>query len=374
VIEMQPSVYRLRSAPTPSVIATRGIHIVNRTARSVLKEMNMRTTTQLLLCSLLAGCAQVGEGGRYYGSVDGGAGSATRTCDDLTSLPGDMTITGSSGFTDLPAGCWELGGKLTLRGPAISSLDKLGDLRTVGSLELDSTELSAVGTPSPINVTGDIAIHHNTKLVDISNVQAHGDLSSLMVEYNDVLPSLGGLSDVTRVTGATMIENNPKLAVLDLSHATRLEGGLAIQDNDALTSIDLGDLTSVGSFTVNHNVALTTIKSLSSLQYVHGTLTVNDNDKLTGLDGMSSAMTSIDGGISITGNAALASLGQLTHTGVVGGSVSISSNANLDYCEPQPFTCCMQITGVLTITGNRSTSCQAHSWCYSNNNGCPFNN
>jgi len=371
---MQPSVYRLRSAPTPSVIATRGIHIVNRTARSVLKEMNMRTTTQLLLCSLLAGCAQVGEGGRYYGSVDGGAGSATRTCDDLTSLPGDMTITGSSGFTDLPAGCWELGGKLTLRGPAISSLDKLGDLRTVGSLELDSTELSAVGTPSPINVTGDIAIHHNTKLVDISNVQAHGDLSSLMVEYNDVLPSLGGLSDVTRVTGATMIENNPKLAVLDLSHATRLEGGLAIQDNDALTSIDLGDLTSVGSFTVNHNVALTTIKSLSSLQYVHGTLTVNDNDKLTGLDGMSAAMTSIDGGISITGNAALASLGQLTHTGVVGGSVSISSNASLDYCEPQPFTCCMQITGVLTITGNRSTSCQAHSWCYSNNNGCPFNN
>ena len=55
----------------------------------------MRTTTQLLLCSVLAGCAQVGEGGHYYGSVDGGAGSATRACDDLVSLPGDMTITGT---------------------------------------------------------------------------------------------------------------------------------------------------------------------------------------------------------------------------------------------------------------------------------------
>ena len=91
-----------------------------------------------------------------------------------------MTITGTSGFTDLPTGCWELGGKLTLRGPAISSLDKLGDLRTVGSLELDSTDLSAIDTPSPIDVTGDIAIHHNSKLVDISNVEAHGDLSSLI--------------------------------------------------------------------------------------------------------------------------------------------------------------------------------------------------
>ena len=103
-------------------------------------------------------------------------------------------------------------------------------------------------------------------------------------------------------------------------------------------------MTSVGNFTVSHNAALTTIKSLSSLQYVHGTLTVNDNDKLSGLDGMSSTMTSIDGGIVIAGNSALSSLGQLTHVGVVGGSVSISSNSNLDYCEPQPFTCCMQIT------------------------------
>ena len=85
-------------------------------------------------------------------------------------------------------------------------------------------------------------------------------------------------------------------------------------------------------------------------------------------------MTSIDGGISITGNAVLSIAGPARTRSVVGGSVSISSNSNLDYCEPQPFTCCMQITGTLTITGNRGTSVKAALWCYSNNYGCLYNN
>lgn len=373
---MTPSVYSSGTAPQIARSATRGIHIVNRTARSVLKGSNMRTTIQLLLCSLpgLAACAQVGDGGRSYGGPDAGSGSAARTCDDLVTLPGDMTITGSSGFTGLPDGCWELGGKLTLRGPAISSLDKLGDLRTVGALEIDSTELSSVSTPSAIYVTGDVAIHHNDKLVDIAQVQPHGDLASLMVEYNAVLPSLGGLAQTTRVTGATTIEDNPKLTAIDLSHATRLEGGVAIQDNDALTSIDLGQLSSVGNFSLTHNIALTTLEPLTSLQYIHGTLSVANNTLLSGLDGMSSSMTSVDGSIAITGNTALSSLGQLTHVGLVGGSVLVTGNTNLDYCQPQPFTCCMQITGTLQISGTRTTSCQQHSWCYSNNTGCPYQN
>jgi len=372
---MTPSVYSQGTAPQIVRSATRGIHIVNRTARSVLKGSNMRTTTQLLLCSLLTACAQVGDGGgRYYGGPDAGSGSSARTCDDLVTLPGDMTITGTSGFTGLPDGCWELGGKLTLRGPAITSLDKLGDLRTVGALELDSTELTSIGVPDMIHVTGDLAIHHNSKLVDISNVMPHGDLSSLMVEYNDVLPNLGGLSETTRVTGATTIENNPKLTAIDLSHATRLEGGVTIQDNDALTSIDLGQLSSVGNFSLTHNIALTTLKPMSSLQYIHGTLSIANNTQLTGLDGMSSSMTSVDQSISITGNTALTSLGQLTHVGLVGGSVLITGNTNLDYCQPQPFTCCMQITGTLQISGTRTSSCQQHSWCYSNNTGCPYQN
>jgi hypothetical protein len=215
-------------------------------------------------------------------------------------------------------------------------------------------------------------IHHNAQLTDLGNVQPHGDLATLDVEYNDSLTTLGGLSELTRVTGATTIADNGKLATLDLSRATRLEGGLAITDNAALTTVKLDQLSSVGNLTLRHNAALASISSLASLQYVHGTLTVDDNDNLAGLDAMSGVMTSIDGSIVVTGNAKLSSLGQLTHVGVVGGSVSVTSNTNLDYCQPQPFTCCMQITGTLQISGNRSTSCQQHSWCWSN--GCPYQN
>jgi hypothetical protein len=217
-----------------------------------------------------------------------------------------------------------------------------------------------------------VMIHHNNQLADIGNIQPHGELATLDVEYNASLTTLGGLSEVTRVTGATTISDNVKLVTLDLSRATRLEGGLSIQDNTALTTVKLDQLTSVGSLTLRHNPALSSISSLASLQYVHGTLTVDDNDNLAGLDAMSGTMTSVDGSIIVTGNSKLSSLGQLTHVSVVGGSVSITSNTNLDYCQPQPFTCCMQITGTLQISGNRTMSCQTHSWCWSNNTGCPF--
>lgn len=370
---MQPEVYSMRSTPTSSSVATRGIHIVNRTARSVLKGSNMRTSTLLLLWSLTTACAQVGERGGTQAGPDAGD-TAAATCDDLQTVTGDLTITGASGFTDLPQGCWELTGKLTLRGPAVTSLDKLGDLRTVAGLELDSTALTGVDTPSAIDVTGDVMIHHNAQLVDLGHVQPHGELATLDIEYNDSLAIIGGLSQVTRITGATTISDNGKLSTLDLSHATRLEGGLTISDNGVLTTVKLDQLSSVGNLTLRHNAVLSSISSLASLQYVHGTLTIDDNDSLGSLAAMSGAMTSIDGSILVTGNANLSSLGQLTHVGVVGGSVSVTSNQNLDYCEPQPFTCCMQIAGTLQISGNRSSQCQQHSWCYSNNYGCPFQN
>jgi hypothetical protein len=333
----------------------------------------MRTSTSLLLCSALAACAQVGERGGHQAGPDAGS-ATTRTCDNLETVTGDLTITGSSGFDGLPEGCWELTGKLTLRGPAVTSLDKLGDLRSVAGLELDSTALTRIDTPSAIDVTGDVMIHHNNQLADLGNIQPHGELATLDVEYNAALTTLGGLSEVTRVTGTTTISDNVKLVTLDLSRATRLEGGLDIEDDNALTTVKLDQLTSVGNLTLRHNGALSSITSLAALQYVHGTLTVDDNDNLGGLDSMSGTMTSIDGSIIVSGNANLSSLGQLTHVGVVGGSVSITSNGNLDYCQPQPFSCCMQIAGTLQISGNRTTSCQTHSWCWSNNNGCPFQN
>ena len=74
---MQPSVDRLRSTPTPSTIATTRDPHRNRTARSVLKETNHahhHSAAALLACSPVA--RRSANGGHYYGSVDGGAGSA----------------------------------------------------------------------------------------------------------------------------------------------------------------------------------------------------------------------------------------------------------------------------------------------------------
>jgi hypothetical protein len=331
----------------------------------------MRTTTTLLLCSAVAACAPVGGPGLL---ADAGDGTTSRTCDSARTINRDITITDASGFDLLPNGCWDLNGKLTLRGSGITSLTNLGQPRNVGSLELDNTALTKFDVTSPVNVTGDIIIHNNAQLADISELQPEMP-TSVLVENNAALPNVGGLADMTQVgPGPVTIDNNGKLATVDLSKAMRLGGGLSVSENAALATLKLDALTSVGNLTISHNAALAKLSSLAQLNFIHGVLTVENNDKLTSLGAMSGAMTSIDGGIIITGNALLADLGQLTHAGFVGVGVTVTSNPSLDYCQPQPFTCCTPIGGRLTISGNLTSSCQTHSWCWATTNSCPYSN
>ena len=212
----------------------------------------MRTTFALSLVTLLGACvAPISD--RTHGDIgpDAGVANGTETgCDNYKVVTMNLAVSGTANFNNLPATCWKLNGTLTITGPAISSVAKLGDLREVTDLEIYESDLTKFDSKGPIEVSGDIYIHNNDKLTDLTNVVAKTQVNSIRVEYNPVLPSLGGINRAATVAGATTIQDNVKLGTLDLSAAQRLEGGLTISDNTVLTTVQLTALQSVGTVTI----------------------------------------------------------------------------------------------------------------------------
>lgn len=327
----------------------------------------MRLTTMLFVCSAAAGCVTVEHRPRHDG-VD--AGTTTRTCDTVQSVPGDLTVSGTTAFASVPSTCWSLAGKLSITGASVTTLAKLGDLRAVKDLEIGGTKLTRIDVAAPFDVTGDVYIHDNDALTDLANVAPAGAIAGLRIVNNAALTSVGGLGHATSVTGAVAITSNAKLTAFDLSAVTRIDGPLTIANNAALASTRLSALTSVHALTVQSNAALTSLGSLGALKFVHGDLVIDGNAKLAGLaDAMTTAIETIDGALTITNNGALATIGQLGHTGLA-LSITVTGNAALPYCAAREIGCCVNHQGYATIQNNQNDSCGTHSWCW--NNGCPF--
>ena len=375
---MHPSVDKAACSPTPVGSATVEIDCACPAARRLLKTSTMRSTLQALLCSVVAtACAPIGEPGGDDGDApDAGVGSAGATCDQAETTTTDITIAGTASFSGLPMKCWKLNGKLTLSGAAVTTLEKLGDLREVRDLVIDDTDLTKFDTKSIVEVTGDITIRYNDKLTDITNIVPKATAKSITVEYNAELVGLGGLSKAVIVTGATTIRNNNKLANLDLGRATRLEGGVLVQDNPVLGKLDLQALQSTRDFTIRNNAGLWDLGTLAALQYVHGTLTIDNNDNLSTLGNtMMSGNTAVDLGVVVSGNAKLSEIGGIAHLKYVGGTVTASGNSQLTYCEIREIDCCVN-SGQVLHSGNQTSSCgvSGYSWCNQQLGYCPYMN
>jgi hypothetical protein len=362
----------------------------------------MRTTTlSALLASMLAiGCVPMGSDSEQRNRVDaGGSGSGSSTADstcDTSNIPvtsGDFEFTSDASLTTIPKTCWQLAGKLTIDS-SITSLAKLGDLRSVGDLVITSSGLTSIDTPSPLAVSGSIDIETNTKLADLSNLSlpAGGSastcstfLTAVTLKGNTALTSMGAMNQLGCVIGLTDIEGNTKLTDLDLSSAVRLEGGLTLTGNTAATSLELSSLTSVtGAMTISNNTALANLGQWTSLQFMHGPLTIDTNPALTTLAGVMNGAANgtvgtgimIEGELSITNNAKLTEVGEFQYLSWA-QQINIANNAQLDYCQARQVGCCVvdsapSNVNMAAITANKDATCNgASSWCFGgNNNRC----
>jgi hypothetical protein len=332
----------------------------------------MRTTMLVVLCSFATGCAPLGNpGGSTYegdgpdGGVDGAA--AGGPCTEIETLVTNINIAGDSGFSNLPGSCWELKGTLTIAGPAVRSVAKLGDLRSVTHLEINNTDLTTFDSKSNVEVTGDLWIRYNDKLTDITKVVTEGTVESITIEHNAALVNLGGATKATIVAGQTTIQDNIKLSAISFPNAQRLEGGLYVGDNLEAKTLDIARLQSVQSLSIANNTELTTITMPTSLAHVHGSLTIDNNDKLTTL-GQLGTGTQITGTLIVSGNQALADVGQLSHATSI-GIAQITSNPALNPTKVHDIGCCVT-TGGFTYAGNMNTTCGGTHWCLNTQQNC----
>ena len=343
---------------------------ITNSAHQLLKRLTMRTTTLALLCAV-AGCMSPIDERQHddFGADAGVDGSsASGVCDDYKIVTMNLTVSGSSNFNNLPTTCWKLNGKLTITGPAVNSVAKLGDLREVNDLEIGDSALSKFDSKSVVEVAGDIYIHDNGSLADLAQVRAKSTVRSIKVQTNPSLTSIGGLGNASTVTGETNFSNDNKLTTLSLASAQRLEGGLTIANNAALTSISLTSLQSVANLTIQNNALLTNVGSMSSMTNVHGAFTIDNNDSLTTLGALGSSVF-VDSNITITNNAKLTDTGSLSHATRVIGVITVSNNLQLDVTKAHDIGCCVQSAG-FQAAGNKTNTCNGNHWCLNTQQNC----
>ncbi len=357
------------------------------------------TATTFAIASLaaLAACTGNFGGGNTWEAPDAGDGSAA-ACDNPEIKTMDITVSGSTvsmTAKEMPTGCWNLKGKLTVSGSAASLKDLLGDLRQVDDLVVTNSMVTKIDTVAPIAVTRTLDIENNTVLTSLANIALPNDAScltymaSLSVTGNQALTDLGGVSGAMCVAGLTDISNNVELTNVTLDSAARLEGGLKVTYNTRMQSLSFTNLSSVGPVTITNNDALVTFNTFN-MQNVHGDVMIDSNKLLASLPNpkwiqpatTTSPALTIDGTLTISNNDALTSVGQWNHIGSVLNShvplgtyaITVKNNKNLDVCQIREIGCCVAHNDTAQISsGNKGNSCNngSHSWCYSGG-GCPY--
>jgi hypothetical protein len=382
---MHPRVDIVRTSPPIGSAATTSSHSASPLARTLLNlDSPMRfttfTTTLLVVTSFAAACVGEVGGSRKPGPRD----PSTTTDGTCAKVQMDVTIRAAADMTTLPkTGCYDIYGKLTLQGSAITSLAGLNGINSVNELDLDHTGLTAIDTKRPLGIYGKLTVTGNTKLTSLKQLSFETASTGILIDGNTALATLDalGLDDpqleevdgdvaitgntavisvplknLTKITGALTISGNTAVKIVDLSKLATT-GHVEIADNAQLTSLTgFGATTINGDFAIRNNTALTTLGTMSSLYRVTGNLTIDNNTALANLAAFTTSIKFVDQALTITNNQNLADLGALKHLQLV-GAITITNNQNLVTCRATEIDRCVEHPTTAVITNNKATSC-----------------
>lgn len=205
-------------------------------------------------------------------------------------------------------------------------------LAITGGLEaIDTPALETLAFPALIFVNGD-ALFRRTSAEDLSGltdvIRIEGDL---IVEENLELIALNRLGKVESVEGRFIVRDNPKLEDVAIGPVAAVGGDLVVEDNDALQSSEgLEGLETVGGdLVVSDNDALNSADGLSSVAAVGGDLVISDNDSLEDLDG-AGGVEVVGGDLTVSDNNALTDVDALRDVESVGGELRLDGNQGVE--------------------------------------------
>jgi hypothetical protein len=345
-----------------------------------MRSSTLTPTLLLALTSLTAACLGEVGGSRKPGPRD----PVTTTGGTCVKVDKDVTIRSAADMTALPrTGCYDVYGKLTLQGSAITSLAALDGINSVNELDLDHTGLTAIDTRRPLGIYGKLTVTGNAKLTNLAQLSFETASTGILIDGNAALATLDplGLDDpklaevdgdvaitgnaalisvplknVTKVTGSLTVSGNATVKLIDLSKLAAT-GHLEIADNAQLTTLTGLPATTInGDFAIRNNAALTALGAMSALYRVTGNLTIDHNAALGNLAAFTTSVKFVDQGLTITNNQNLADLGALKHLQLV-GAITITNNQNLVTCRALEIDRCVQHLTTSVITSNLDASC-----------------
>ena len=273
--------------------------------------MRLTTFPLAVLSSLTAACLGTTGDGRTPRGADTGtdSGQTDRPC---TKVQNDVMIRSAADMTALPkTGCYDIYGKLTLQGQAITSLAGLNEINSVNELDLDHTGVTAIDTKHPLGIYGKLTLTGNAKLTNLKQLSFETASTGILIDSNPALTSLDplGLADpkLQEVDGDIVITGNTALTTIPLGNLIKLTGALTVSANSALTSLALDKLAGAGHIEISDNAKLATLGAMSVLYRVSGSVTIDRNPALTGLGAFTTSLRYIDQALTIRNNAALRS-------------------------------------------------------------------
>jgi hypothetical protein len=320
--------------------------------------MRLTTLTLAVLSSLTAACLGTIGDGRKPSTDPGSTGSSDRPC---TKLQQDVAIRSLADMTTLPkTGCYDIYGKLTVQGQAITSLAGLNEINSVNELDLENTAITAIDTKRPLGIYGKLTLTGNARLTNLKQLSFETASTGILIDGNPALASLDplGLDDpqLLEVDGDIVITGNGALTTIPLGNLTKLTGALTVSANPALTSLALGKLAGAGHIEITDNAKLATLGAMSALYRVTGSVTIDGNPALTGLAAFTTSLKFIDQTLTISNNAALTDLGALKHVGLI-GAISITNNTSLVSCRATEIDKCTTHPIASVISNNKTTTC-----------------
>ncbi|HEX2687482.1 MAG TPA: hypothetical protein VHN14_12735 [Kofleriaceae bacterium] len=337
----------------------------------------------VILTAFTAACLGEVGGSRKPGARDP-RGSDTTAGVACARVEKDVTIRTVADMAALPrTGCYDLYGKLTVQGSAITSLAALNGINSVNELDLDHTSLPTIDSKRPIGIYGKLWVTGNPKLTNLRQLSFETAATGILIDGNAQLATLDplGLDDpkLEEVDGDLAITGNAALVSVPLANLTKITGALTISGNSTVKLVDLEKLATTGhveladnpqltsltglvattidgDLAIRGNTRLTTLGTMSSLYRVTGNLTIDGNAALANLAAFTTSLKFVDRSLTITNNQNLSDLGALKHLQLV-GAITITNNQNLVTCRAIEIDRCVQHPTTAVIGNNRDINC-----------------
>jgi len=280
--------------------------------------------------------------------------------ENVKTLPSSLEISNNDSLADLDGLTIE-----TITGSLL--VNDNGNLQSLHGLESLTTVGSGCGCP----LSG-MAINNNPKLLNVDQLASLTSIGGVIqIQANQSLINLEGLSALTSVGKNTNfgdqsidIERNPALRSINgLRNLSGVMGRLVINDNNVLPTLDgLEKITQAGGLFVMANDSLANINGLSSLNTVNGGVIITDNNYLQDLDGLRSLRhVAFTGGATmrISNYPALTNVDSLSSFTDLGGPsrrLTVTDNTNLTrgcgFYNLLNTSFCEGCSGQVTFSGN----------------------